>query len=277
MPHPTGSTRSASKRFSNQNQVQTFRDERDIRGGSNWDKKIDEELRACTRMVLLLSTHSMPHRKEVHREWFFFDQDEQTDLPAPARSRATGTAASTPINHIDATRDREAAFDQVAAPSSARRRTMRSPEPRTLADQVDRPRQGRLRDSRRPRRPRRHRQGGHRSEHRCCPLGRAGDAWSAITSPQDERGYRLRTIAEWSLPRYQVFNRFVNLTLLLDQGMEAPERWKRLDLRVQRSARCSGRRPSEHPAIVLLGAPGSGKSTLLRRLQLDHSIEQLRE
>src|SRR5262249_37097911 len=31
------------------------------------------------------------------------------------------------------------------------------------------------------------------------------------------------------------------------------------------------------PVLVLLGAPGSGKSTLLRRLQLDHSIDRLRD
>ncbi|MBK8314327.1 MAG: NACHT domain-containing protein [Acidobacteria bacterium] len=33
----------------------------------------------------------------------------------------------------------------------------------------------------------------------------------------------------------------------------------------------------DSPALVLLGAPGSGKSTLLRRLQLDHSIDRLRD
>jgi formylglycine-generating enzyme required for sulfatase activity len=268
--------------FLHQNQIQTFRDESDIRGGSNWDKKIDEELRACTRMVLLLSTHSMPHRKEVHREWFFFDQNEKPIYPLLLEvcDRQSRLYA---YHHIDATRDREAAFVRLL-------RELRTPadyakpEPRSLADQVVVLDKGDF-------------------EIRDVPA--ALDAIEkAVTDqstdvvlsveqatrvrdhiPQDVRGYRLRTIAEWSLPRFQVFNRFVNLTLLLDQGPDAPERWKEAtpreserpeDLRF-RDLRDVLARTVEHPAIVLLGAPGSGKSTLLRRLQLDHSIKQLRD
>jgi hypothetical protein len=41
----------------------------------NWDEAIEQGLQSCDRMVLLLSSSSMPFRKEVHREWFDFDQD----------------------------------------------------------------------------------------------------------------------------------------------------------------------------------------------------------
>lgn len=48
--------------FLSQNPIQTFRNESDIRGKTNWEKKIDDELRACSRMVVMLPTHSLPHR-----------------------------------------------------------------------------------------------------------------------------------------------------------------------------------------------------------------------
>ncbi|MFN7829113.1 MAG: toll/interleukin-1 receptor domain-containing protein, partial [Acidobacteriota bacterium] len=178
--------------FLNQNQIETFRDESDIRGGSNWDQKIDEELRACSRMVLLLSTHSMPHRKEVHREWFFFDQNEKPIYPLLLEvcDRQSRIYA---YHHIDATRDREAAFARLL-------RELRTPadyakpEPRTLADQVV---------------------VLHKGDFETRDVPAALDAIEkAVTDqstdvvlsieqatrvrdhiPQDERGYRLRTIA----------------------------------------------------------------------------------
>ena len=93
--------------------------------------------------------------------------------------------------------------------------------------------------------------------------------------PADLAEYWLGRVAEWSLPRYQLDQRFVNLTLLLDKGEEAQQRWQSAD-----AARFSDLREVlaqvDDRALVLLGAPGSGKSTLLRRLQLDHSLDQLR-
>jgi hypothetical protein len=37
-------------------------------------------------------------------------------------------------------------------------------------------------------------------------------------APENIEAYRLTQIVRWSQPRYQLDNRFVNLTLLLDQG-----------------------------------------------------------
>jgi hypothetical protein len=40
-----------------------------------------EALQESQRMVLLLSDASMPYRKEVHREWFYFDQEKKPIYP----------------------------------------------------------------------------------------------------------------------------------------------------------------------------------------------------
>jgi formylglycine-generating enzyme required for sulfatase activity len=252
-------------------QIETFRDRSDVRKGANWDLEIEKQLQTSDRMVLLVSANSMPYRKEVHREWFFFDQKGKRIYPLLIDEKCNRHSRLYSYNHIDATRDFKGALDLLL--TELRRDEYAAPERRTLADQVTVLENGEF-------------------EHRS--LADALEAiYQAVTVrttdvvlskeqammvrdhiATDERGYRLRTIAEWSLPRYQIVNRFVNLTLLLDQGMEAPERWKPEDLRFS-DLREVLTKTAEHPAIVLLGAPGSGKSTLLRRLQLDHSIDQL--
>lgn len=88
--------------------------------------------------------------------------------------------------------------------------------------------------------------------------------------------YRLGRVVEWSQPRYRLDERFVALTLLVDQGEESVSgRWRSdekryLDLRDLLAE-------VDQPAIVVLGPPGSGKSTLLRRLELDLAVEGLRD
>ena len=118
----------------------------------------------------------------------------------------------------------------------------------------------------------------------CDPAGSVALTHEQIKGLLDHRPrsldeYRLQRIAEWSQARYALDNRFVNLTLLLDQGQDAKDgRWREppakqafKDLRSILAAL------PDHPALVVLGAPGSGKSTLLRRLQMDESITQLRD
>jgi formylglycine-generating enzyme required for sulfatase activity len=58
-----------------------FRDTSDIRSGDDWDAVIEAALRDCDRMVLLLSKASMPERKEVKCEWFYFDQKKKPIYP----------------------------------------------------------------------------------------------------------------------------------------------------------------------------------------------------
>ena len=85
--------------------------------------------------------------------------------------------------------------------------------------------------------------------------------------------YRQRLQTELSADRYRIDTRFVELTLLIDQGNQAQgtrfvedeRRTGFSDLREVLALDGIKR----HAAIVLLGRPGSGKSTLLRRLQFD--------
>jgi formylglycine-generating enzyme required for sulfatase activity/energy-coupling factor transporter ATP-binding protein EcfA2 len=93
--------------------------------------------------------------------------------------------------------------------------------------------------------------------------------------PANLKEFRDDRIAEWSQPRYRLENRFVNLTLILDKGKEAQERWHRQEDFRFNDLRQALKKVEDHPVVVLLGAPGSGKSTLLRHLQLQHSEDRL--
>ncbi len=72
-------------------------------------------------------------------------------------------------------------------------------------------------------------------------------------------------MARWSDERYALDKRFVQLTLLLDQGEDAPgPRWQRGSETLHDLGEVLARVPE--PAVVVLGPPGSGKSTLLQAL-----------
>ncbi|MBK8032203.1 MAG: toll/interleukin-1 receptor domain-containing protein [Chloroflexi bacterium] len=92
--------------------VRVFRDTSEIREGANWDMAIETALRACQRMVLLLSAASMPYRKEVHREWFYFDQQRKPIYPlyvadCDLHSRMVA------YNYIDVRTDLQAGLDRL--------------------------------------------------------------------------------------------------------------------------------------------------------------------
>jgi hypothetical protein len=251
--------------------VRVFRDTSEIREGANWDMTIEKALHDCQRMVLLLSASSMPYRKEVHREWFFFDQKRKPIYPLyvePCELHSRMYA----YNYINVREDLQAGLERLlkelgreyALPDSATGadkvtvladaivETRTLPEAlRALLDAVRQP------------------EGG---------VVLSVEQAEAIKDhkPQDLTEYRLGRIAEWSLPRYRLDKRFVNLTLLLDKGEDAQQRWQSAeDARFNDLRDVLAKVPD--PVLVLLGAPGSGKSTLLRRLQLDHSIDCLRD
>ena len=91
----------------------------------------------------------------------------------------------------------------------------------------------------------------------------------------DLESYRLGRFAAWALPRYALDRRFVQLTLLLDQGEGAQgERWVAQGQRYEDLRQLLAGVTA--PALVLLGAPGSGKSTLLRRLEMEEAAAGLR-
>ncbi len=86
--------------------------------------------------------------------------------------------------------------------------------------------------------------------------------------------YRLGRVAAWSVPRYRLDERFVQLSLLVDLGDESTSgRWQAKEQRFSDLREALDAVPE--PAVVLLGPPGSGKSTLLRRLELDLAVAAL--
>ena len=86
--------------------------------------------------------------------------------------------------------------------------------------------------------------------------------------------YRLGRVAEWSQPRYQLDERFVEMSLLVDLGEESQSgRWQAKEERFTDLRDVLAE--VKQPAVVLLGPPGSGKSTLLRRLELDLAVDGL--
>lgn len=249
-----------------------FRDERDIHVGDNWDMTIERALRECERMVLLLSSSSMPYRKEVHREWFFFDQERKPIYPLflekcdlHSRLRA--------YNYIDATSDLPGALDRVLAELA---REFTPPDPPSEADKITVLDKIETVKRKLPE--------TLEELYKAVRDPKGGIVFSVDQAiairdhkPADLKGYRLGRIAEWSMPKYLINKRFVNLTLLLDKGEEDPQRWQRAEDFRFNDLRDVLDRTMDDPALVLLGAPGSGKSTLLRRLQLDHSLERLRD
>ena len=93
--------------------------------------------------------------------------------------------------------------------------------------------------------------------------------------PANLTEYRAARLAEWSQERYHLDQRFVALTLMVDQGPEMEGvRW-RADPRRFDDLRDVLDEVVD-PAVVVLGPPGSGKTTLLRRLELDLALDGLR-
>ena len=87
--------------------------------------------------------------------------------------------------------------------------------------------------------------------------------------------FRSGRIAEWSRPRYRLDERFVNLSLLIDDGESlVGDRWGIREVLYTDLGDLLQHVPD--PVLVLLGPPGSGKSTLLRRLELDIATDGLR-
>ncbi|MFN0109421.1 MAG: SUMF1/EgtB/PvdO family nonheme iron enzyme, partial [Blastocatellia bacterium] len=199
--------------------VRVFYD-RNMRSGVNWDMTIEQALKDCDRMVLLLSSSSMPEKPEVYREWFYFARKNK-----PIHSLLIESVEGWELhsrfesgNYIPAHDDLEPALKHLLA-------DLKNLPPPEIADPVTQ--------------------------------------------------YRHERIAEWSLPRYELDNRFVNLTLTMDRPEDKQQRWHPVNDPPMRDLREVLAKAKDNQALVLIGAPGSGKSTLLRRLQLDHSQDRL--
>ncbi len=250
--------------------ARVFRDTH-IPSGINWDEAIEQGLRSCDRMVLLLSSSSMPYRKEVHREWFDFDQDKKPIHPLYIEDCKLYSRLRS-YNYIDARADLPAALEHLLKDLRNEFSCVgwaQPPEKISIIDTTEieaRPIEGLLNDLRKI---------------LVAPKGNvvlSTNEAQAIKDrkPENLMEFRLGRITEWSLPRYYLDKRFVNLTLLLDKGEAEQQRWQSEDYRFKDLREVLDKAQTD-PVLALLGAPGSGKSTLLRRLQLDHSIDRLRD
>jgi hypothetical protein len=96
-------------------------------------------------------------------------------------------------------------------------------------------------------------------------------------APEDPLlGYQRYLAERWAKPRYQLDSRFVQLTLLLDQGPDAPDiRFKPDGQRGRYHSLARLLADVPERAVVLLGRPGCGKTTLLRRLQMEQAWAEL--
>ena len=253
-----------------------WQDVHNIRHSARWSQAIDGALRHSARLVLLLTPESMAS-PEVFNEWFFFYQHRKPlhclymatcevhyqllpfqylDWRDPAKRdwarliaelrddfNFPGSTTSTPI---------------VTAPTanSATNASSGMPLPRAFADLLEA-----VRD----------------------PAGSIAFTVEQIKQlsdhvPTDSAEYHLTRIAAWSQPRYALDKRFVQLTLLIDQGEDVQGvRWQNIEQRRYSDLREVLTERSDDRALVLLGAPGAGKSTLLRRLQMDSAIDALRK
>ncbi|MBI3423589.1 MAG: SUMF1/EgtB/PvdO family nonheme iron enzyme [Acidobacteria bacterium] len=251
--------------------LRVFRDRSDIRPSDHWPLKIHQALCECERMVLLLSPHSMPYHKETFAEWFFFEQQGKPIFPLLlADCQLFYRLPFT--QHMDVRGGLDAVLPQLlACLAEPVESAPPLPPAETIAIVPDAEKPVALVEA----------QAALAAVADAAPqpvvLTEAEAEAIAAHPPADVRAYRLSRVAAWSLPRYQLDRRFVSLTLTLDQGEEAQERFvparqmRFNDLREVLAAADTDR------ALVLLGAPGGGKSTVLRRLQLDHSLDRLRD
>lgn len=247
-----------------------FRDESDIHSGANWDITIEQALRDCGRMVLLLSNSSMPFRKEVHREWFFFDQRSKPLHPLRLEDVEDMNSRVQTYNWVDAKDDLYVGleklvsaltepFDPVPSMTPAERVMVsgtgqRRPMPEVMQQLNE----------------------VILAEDASINLNEAQVEELIQHRPYTLTEHRLQRIAEWAKPRYQLDRRFVRLTLTVDRGETADVRWQEQARSFDDLREVLDELQGTSPAMVLLGQPGSGKSTLLRRLQMDLAIDGLR-
>jgi formylglycine-generating enzyme required for sulfatase activity len=246
-----------------------WQDVHNIRHTARWSVEINRALHDCERIVVLLTPKSMDS-DEVFNEWFFF-YNQRKPIHCLMVEQVTPHYQLVPFQYllwtgadkrdwVRLTAELQSAFEWPSV--AVRERVVNSPHAptRTMPDAIRA-----LLDA-------------VRSDSGAVALNDKQLDEIAKHKPTDISEYRVGRIAEWSQPRYQLDNRFVHLTLLVDQGEDAqgarwaaPEERRFSDLRDVLASR------SDDPALVLLGAPGSGKSTLLRRLQLDDAIDRLRD
>ena len=109
----------------------------------------------------------------------------------------------------------------------------------------------------------------------CLAIDEAGRLMAAAAATSLHT-YHQQIVQNLSSPRFELDRRFVQLTLLLDQGPDAQDgRFVRDAQQRQFDSLATLLAKVDERALVLLGRPGSGKTTLLKRLQLDTAWAEL--
>jgi formylglycine-generating enzyme required for sulfatase activity len=244
-------------------------DSEDIAHGDRWPVTINRALADANRLVLLL-THKACESVEVFNEWFYFYRHHKP-LHVIRLDDCEPHYQLLPLQRLDWVGRIDTQWPELVAELTTRLRSSFSwPSTGPAADVIVTS----------PFAPSRSLTGAltaleHGLRHPDQPVALSADDLHEINTHAagDLRDYFLSCYARWCGPRYQLDRRFVNLTLVYDEGTDSPDRWVTLpsiresdDLREILAI-------TDSFAYVLLGAPGSGKTTLLRRLEMDLSRE----
>ncbi len=240
-----------------------WQDTEKIRGTARWSVAVNDALHDTDRLILLETPQAM-ESDEVFNEWFFY-YTERKPIHRLLLEDCEVHYQLVPFQYLDwrdpARRDWVKLVNELTAPfewpSVARKEkvinTTFAPE-RTLPETLQALHDALL------------------SEEGVVAL--SDEQLTAIHehNPANEIELRLTRYAEWCGPRYQLDERFVRLTMYVDQGSKAQQRFTEharfTDLRQVLAEE------KEH-TLVLLGDPGAGKSTLLRRLEMDTVFDAL--
>ena len=242
-----------------------WQDVDNIRHTARWPVAVDQALRETDRILVLLTPKSMAS-DEVFNEWFFF-YSKRKPIHCLLLETCEIHYQLLPFQYLDwrepGKRNWQRLVDELTAPfewpSVARKEKVVNTDfapNRTLPEAMQALHDALL------------------SDEGVVALSDAQLHDIRQHKPTDETAFRLVRYAEWCGPRYQLDERFVRLTMLLDQGSEAQQRFtehKRFsDLRDVLAEETAH-------TLVLLGDPGAGKSTLLRRLEMDTAVDALRD
>jgi formylglycine-generating enzyme required for sulfatase activity len=244
-----------------------WQDVENIRHTARWPVAINQALNDCERIIVLLTPESM-NSDEVFNEWYFF-YEKRKPIHCLMVEQVTPHYQLVPFQYLvwnsADKRDWARLISELQAPFewpsvSLKERVVSSdfaPE-RTLPDALRALRETLISDS--------------------GVIALRGEQLHAIRhhKPVDDTQFRLVRYAWWCATHH-LDERFIRLTMWLDQGSQAQQRFVVHQERRRFHDLRQVMEESDSHTLVLLGDPGAGKSTLLRRLEMDTAAAALRD
>ncbi|MDX2140064.1 MAG: SUMF1/EgtB/PvdO family nonheme iron enzyme [Chloroflexota bacterium] len=244
-----------------------WQDVHNIRHTARWSVEINQALHDCERIVLLLTPKSMAS-DEVFNEWFFF-YNQRKPIHCLMVEPVTPFYQLVPFQYLVWTQSDKRDWARLAAelsapfawPSVALKEKVISSEfapERTLPEALRALKDALLNEG--------------------SVIALKSDTLKAIREhkPVDETELRLARYATWC-DTHHLDERFVRLTMWLDQGSTAQQRFVVHESRRRFTDLRDVLAEEKGHTVVLLGDPGAGKSTLLRRLEMDTAVAGLRD